>query len=76
MRQKQSRPSAEEVGAALENGEITYFVQPIFDLEQDRIEGVEALIRWVKPDGEILLPDQFLDLMADSYKRGVRPPLE
>ena len=40
MRQKQSRPSAEEVGAALENGEITYFVQPIFDLEQDRIEGV------------------------------------
>ena len=76
MRQKQSRPSAEEVGAALENGEITYFVQPIFDLEQDRIEGVEALIRWVKPDGEILLPGQFLDLMADSYKRGVRPPLE
>ena len=76
MRQKQSRPSAEEVGAALENGEITYFVQPIFDLEQDRIEGVEALIRGVKPDGEILLPGQFLDLMADSYKRGVRPPLE
>ena len=33
MRQKQSRPSAEEVGAALENGEITYCVQPIFDLE-------------------------------------------
>ena len=64
MRQKQSRPSAEEVGAALENGEITYFVQPIFDLEQDRIEGVEALIRWVKPDGEILLPGDFLDLMA------------
>ena len=76
MRQKQSRPSAEEVGAALENGEITYFVQPIFDLEHDRIEGVEALIRWVKPDGEILLPGEFLDLMADSYKRGVRPPLE
>ena len=76
MRQKQSRPSAEEVGAALENGEITYFVQPIFDLEQDRIEGVEALIRWVKPDGEILLPGDFLDLMADGYKRGVRPPLE
>ena len=64
MRQKQSRPSAEEVGAALENGEITYFVQPIFDLEQDRMEGVEALIRWVKPDGEILLLGDFLDLMA------------
>lgn len=76
MLQKQSRPPAEEVGAALENGEITYFVQPIFDLEVDRIEGVEALIRWVKPDGEILLPGQFLDLMADSYKRGVRPPPE
>ena len=76
MRQKQSRPSAEEVGAALENGEITYFVQPIFDLEQDQIEGVEALIRWVKTDGEILLPGDFLDLMADGYKRGVRPPLE
>jgi len=76
MRQKQSRPSAEEVGAALENGEITYFVQPIFDLEQDQIEGVEALIRWVKTDGEILLPGDFLDLMADGYKRGVRPPIE
>ena len=76
MRQKQSRPSAEEVGAALENGEITYFVQPIFDLEQDRIEGVEALIRWGKPEGEILLPGDFLDLMTGGYKRGVRQPLE
>ena len=60
----------------MENGEITYFVQPIFDLEQDRIEGVEVLIRWVKPDGEILLPGDFWDLMADGYKRSVRPPLE
>ena len=45
-------------------------------MEQDRIDRVEALIRWVKPDGEILLPGDFLDLMADGYKRGVRPPLE
>jgi predicted signal transduction protein with EAL and GGDEF domain len=28
MRQKQSRPSAEEVGAALENGEITILFSP------------------------------------------------
>ena len=40
MRQKQSRPSAEEVGAALENGEITYFVQPILIWNRIELRGL------------------------------------
>ncbi len=75
LAQRQAKPTTEELAQALKEDEITYFVQPIFDLNTDQAVGVEALIRWVKPDGTILGPDIFLDLMTANYARDLRPPL-
>jgi diguanylate cyclase (GGDEF)-like protein/PAS domain S-box-containing protein len=34
--------------------------QPIVDMRRGRLVGVEALLRWRQPDGELVLPDEFL----------------
>ena len=71
----QTKPTTEEIGKALENGEVTYFVQPIFDLITTKAVGVEALIRWVRPNGRVMGPETFFDLMTQNYRRDFRPPI-
>lgn len=50
----------EEVSEAMERGEICYFLQPICHAETRRVKGFEALIRWVRKDGEVVPPFKFL----------------
>jgi diguanylate cyclase (GGDEF)-like protein len=45
---------------ALEQNEMELHYQPIFRLSDMRGMGVEALIRWRKPDGELIPPGSFL----------------
>jgi diguanylate cyclase (GGDEF)-like protein/PAS domain S-box-containing protein len=41
---------------AIASQEIVPFYQPKVDLASGRIIGFEALLRWVRPDGEIVMP--------------------
>ena len=50
----------EQVGDALHRGEICYYAQPIYDTQTDTIRGFEALARWVKPEGDLILPKKFI----------------
>lgn len=53
------------IGNALRQGalqkEFRLHYQPIVSLQNGRIVGHEALIRWYTPDGTILEPDDFMD---------------
>jgi diguanylate cyclase (GGDEF)-like protein len=55
------------IGNALRQGalqkEFRLFYQPIISLQDGRIVGHEALIRWYTPDGSILVPDDFLEAL-------------
>lgn len=55
------------IGNALRQGalekEFRLHYQPIVSLQDGRIVGHEALIRWYTPDGTILEPDDFMDAM-------------
>lgn len=55
------------IGNVLRQGalqkEFRLHYQPIISLQDGRIVGHEALIRWYTPDGAILEPDDFLDAM-------------
>jgi len=45
---------------ALEQGEIVPWYQPIVNLKSGTVVGFEALARWVKPDGQVLVPSAFI----------------
>lgn len=51
---------------ALEQGEFKLFLQPKFDLQNGRITAAEALVRWVKPDGRIIFPGDFIPLFENN----------
>ena len=51
---------------ALEAGQFGLWYQPIQDLASNRIRGVEALVRWRKPDGELIPPDHFISHAEES----------
>ncbi len=48
---------------AIANGDLTLVYQPKFELVTARIVGAEALLRWPRPDGQVLTPDDFLPLV-------------
>ena len=70
------RPSVDEVRLALKRGEIGYHVQPIVNLATMRPEGYEALLRWTRPNGDVVGPALFLETMTDAYDLMTKPPLE
>jgi diguanylate cyclase (GGDEF)-like protein/PAS domain S-box-containing protein len=51
---------------ALERDEFVLHYQPKIDLESRRIVGMEALIRWMTPDGQLVPPMKFIPLLEET----------
>ena len=51
---------------ALKNNEFVLHYQPQLDLREGTIVGVEALIRWVSPDGGLIPPGKFIPIAEES----------
>lgn len=45
---------------AVDNHEFIPYYQPVFDLMTGEIRGCEVLVRWLRPDGTMVAPGQFL----------------
>jgi EAL domain-containing protein (putative c-di-GMP-specific phosphodiesterase class I) len=54
------------LGEALRNGELTYYYQPKISLINGKICGSEALMRWVRPDGELVQPGEFIPIAEST----------
>ena len=50
----------------LQNGEFIDYYQPKYNTDTEEIVGAEVLVRWRKPDGEIIAPNQFISLFEKS----------
>ncbi|MGH2792202.1 MAG: putative bifunctional diguanylate cyclase/phosphodiesterase [Actinomycetota bacterium] len=51
---------------AVEQGELTVHYQPVLELGEDRISGVEALVRWKHPDRGLISPMEFIPLAEET----------
>ncbi len=68
--------SAEEVHAAIANGELVNYYQPKVSLLTGHVVGVESLARWQHPADGMVFPDQFIGVaeangLICSLTRGV-----
>ena len=46
--------------AALDNREFKMYLQPKVLLNTSAVCGAEALVRWIRPDGSLIYPDEFI----------------
>lgn len=51
---------------AIEKGEFKIFFQPKIETKSHEIIGAEALVRWQRPDGKFIFPDEFIPLIERS----------
>ena len=51
---------------ALENGELQAYYQPQYDSITNRLKSAEALVRWIKKDGTIVCPAEFIPLLEKT----------
>jgi diguanylate cyclase (GGDEF)-like protein/PAS domain S-box-containing protein len=58
---------------ALDRQELRVFYQPVVSLENGRLIGFEALVRWQHPERGLLLPREFLPMAEES---GIIIPLD
>ncbi|MEC5205620.1 diguanylate cyclase (GGDEF)-like protein/PAS domain S-box-containing protein [Vogesella perlucida] len=66
---RQQRDLSEQqarVRDALDSGELCLYYQPKVDMQDGRVVGAEALLRWQHPQLGLLSPAAFLPLIADS----------
>lgn len=60
----------EEIESAMENalahGEFKVFLQPKIDVFTEKAAGGEALVRWIKRDGSMIYPDQFIPIFEQN----------
>lgn len=47
---------------ALQNKEFKVYLQPKYDVVTRKMVGAEALVRWIKEDGTMIYPDEFIPL--------------
>ncbi|WP_460459329.1 putative bifunctional diguanylate cyclase/phosphodiesterase [Angustibacter peucedani] len=63
----ESRVRAERrLRAAIERGRLVAVHQPIVRLADERVVGVEALMRLVDDEGDLVLPEGFIDVAEDT----------
>jgi EAL domain-containing protein (putative c-di-GMP-specific phosphodiesterase class I)/FixJ family two-component response regulator len=54
--------SAEQLRAAINNGELVSYYQPKVALSASEVVGVESLVRWQHPVNGLIFPDQFIEV--------------
>ena len=64
MKQKQMRDRELEnrFESAMSNGEFVAYFQPKYDVKTEKISGAESLVRWINPDGSMVMPGEFIPL--------------
>jgi len=56
----------QDLNHAIDNGELELYYQPIVMIKDDKLNAVEALIRWKHPSIGMIMPDKFIPMATES----------
>lgn len=56
----------QQAAAAMQDGQFQLYIQPQVDIKSGRVVSGEALARWRKADGTLLLPGSFIPLFEED----------
>lgn len=48
------------IKVAMQQHELKVYYQPQYDAITSKLVGAEALVRWIKPDGSVIMPGSFI----------------
>lgn len=63
---KKEQEIANDMEDALKNNEFIVYLQPKVALAKETLAGAEALVRWKRPNGELIPPDDFIPLFEKN----------
>lgn len=63
---QENKELLQKVEEAMENHELTPYYQPQYDAITNRLVSAEALVRWIKPDGSIIPPAEFIPVLESG----------
>ena len=49
--------------SAIRDKEFAAYFQPKYDAKTEKIVGAESLVRWINPDGSMVMPGDFIPYM-------------
>ena len=55
-----------DIKKAIKNHELQAYYQPQYNAVTNKIVSAEALVRWVKPDGSMVPPSEFIPVLEES----------
>src|SRR5713101_5173169 len=55
-----------DLRTAIDEGQLRVYYQPVVELPDTRVVGVEALVRWEHPHRGLVLPTDFIPLAEES----------
>lgn len=63
---KERRFIEEHMNEALDNDEFCTYYQPKVNIETGKVVGAEALVRWIRPNGEMISPGKFVPIFEEN----------
>ncbi len=58
--------TSDEIRAALENNELCVYYQPMYVTMTGMLKSAEALVRWIKPNGTLVSPNDFIPTAEET----------
>src|SRR5690606_24518309 len=56
----------QDIRQALDEGQLLVYYQPKLTLDDDRVVGIEALVRWSHPTAGVVLPGDFIPIAEET----------
>ena len=72
FRWRKAAPHMSCLSDAIDSGDVVPFYQPVIDMRTGRVNGAEALVRWMHPEQGIMLPS---DIIPEAEVQGLMPAL-